>query len=331
MARPNPPTDRARRGRLLWRPGALCLWIVAAGGGCADSYGQRHAITHPGSASLWADWIKDEGKKFDMRAVLRNVSSRPLVVGRGDFDCSKGPLTGQLRILDGATSEVVLRPGQEVQVVLVCHLGRKVKGPFRLTLHRVRDAATRKPLVSLVWSSAPAARRATPVRRRPQAPAARRAPPPRTQPPPHPVAPVAPGRPARAPVVAVFEVENRGTQLGAEMLARLTEYLSAQLTATGRFQVIPRGQLRRRLSQEKRASYRKCVDQSCQIEIGRELAAQKSLSCSVMRLGSKCMVNAVLYDLKRAATERAGSAKGACTEDGIVASLERVVKKLSDR
>ncbi|MCA9670081.1 MAG: PEGA domain-containing protein [Myxococcales bacterium] len=133
---------------------------------------------------------------------------------------------------------------------------------------------------------------------------------------------------ASAPIVAVFDIEDKGAGLSAEVRSRLTAYLASSLTATGRFQVVPRAQIKARLRAQKHSSYKKCFDQSCQIEIGKELAAQKSLATQVLKLGSRCAVAATLYDLRRAATERAATVRGGCSEDAIVSSLEAVVKRL---
>jgi F0F1-type ATP synthase membrane subunit c/vacuolar-type H+-ATPase subunit K len=139
-------------------------------------------------------------------------------------------------------------------------------------------------------------------------------------------------RPAgKAVIIAVFDIEDRGAKLAKDTLLRLSDYLAVQIAATGAYQVIPRDKLKERLVRQKRASYRQCYAQSCQIEIGKELAAQKSLSTMVVKLGSKCNVTSVLYDLRKAASEGGASASGRCDEDGIVGSLETVVRKLVPR
>jgi hypothetical protein len=130
-------------------------------------------------------------------------------------------------------------------------------------------------------------------------------------------------------IVAVFTVQAKGITLAPDRLERLSDYLASQIAAGARYRVVPRAQLQRRLKAQKRASYRKCIDQSCQIEIGKELAAQKTLSTEIIKLGSKCVVTGTLYDLRTAATERAATHKGACGADALVASLEQVAKKLT--
>jgi hypothetical protein len=133
------------------------------------------------------------------------------------------------------------------------------------------------------------------------------------------------------PIIAVFDLEDKGAGLSAEMINRLTEYLASSLAATGVYQVVPRSSIKERLSTQKKETYQHCYDQTCQIDIGKELAAQKSLSPQVIKLGSKCMVTAVLYDLRRAASEGGGRAEGGCAEDEIVKSLQSLINELVPR
>ena len=85
------------------------------------------------------------------------------------------------------------------------------------------------------------------------------------------------------PIVAVFNFESKGISFQGKMLDRLSDYLAGSLAATGRYRIVPRSQLKKRLVKQKTASYKKCFDQSCQIEIGKELAAQRSVSSQVMK------------------------------------------------
>jgi hypothetical protein len=140
-----------------------------------------------------------------------------------------------------------------------------------------------------------------------------------------------PTKPAATTIIAVFNIEDRGANLDPAMRVRLSDYLAMKIAATGRYQVIPRDKLKERLVQQKKSSFKSCFDQSCQIEIGKELAAQKSVSTMVVKLGSKCSVTSVLYDLRTAASVGGASASGGCDEDGIVATLEEVVRKLAPR
>ncbi len=132
----------------------------------------------------------------------------------------------------------------------------------------------------------------------------------------------------KKPIVAVFDIQTQRIKLKKLLRQALSDYLVNQVAGTGYFQVVPRAQLRLKLQGQKKKSYKLCFDQSCQIEVGRELAAQKTISAQLMRLAGKCTLNLSLYDLRKAATEGASSASGSCEEDGLVQSIEQAVAKL---
>ncbi len=134
---------------------------------------------------------------------------------------------------------------------------------------------------------------------------------------------------AQRAVVAVFDIEVKGLELDPGTLDRLVDWLCTLLTRR-RYQVVPRSQLKQRIQAQKTESYKACYEESCQIEIGKELAAEKSLSTQVLKLGEKCKVSLTLFDLKRSASERAGQGEGLCTEDGVVKALEAAVKDMAD-
>jgi hypothetical protein len=130
------------------------------------------------------------------------------------------------------------------------------------------------------------------------------------------------------PVVAVFSIENRGSPLSKDELVALTDYLGTKLGEQGNYQIIPRQEIRKRLVEQKKASFKKCYDQSCQIEVGREMAAQFTVSASISRVGSTCIITAAMYDLRKAATHKTGTAKGRCTADALLIAVEQIADKL---
>ncbi len=142
------------------------------------------------------------------------------------------------------------------------------------------------------------------------------------------LAQLAPSAGAATPIVVVYDIEDKGAGLDEGLRDRLTDYLASSLAATGAYQVVPRSQLKQRLKRAKRESQKRCYDQSCQVEIGRELAAQKSLSTQLIKLGSLCMVTAVMYDLRKAASEGGARAEGGCEEAAVVQSIKQVIADL---
>lgn len=132
------------------------------------------------------------------------------------------------------------------------------------------------------------------------------------------------------PVVAVFEVQDdrREGRLTASRRRALTDYVTTMLGEGTKFRVVPRGELQRALQREKAASYRACYDEKCQIEIGKAVAAEKSLAVRVLALGGVCVVTGTLYDLKQEVTDVSAREKGGCEEKEIVASLERIAARV---
>ncbi len=136
------------------------------------------------------------------------------------------------------------------------------------------------------------------------------------------------GPPARGTILAVFDVQDAAGGLAAGTLEQLTEYLVTRLAASG-FRVVPRDQLRARLVEEKRRSYRDCVDQSCQLELGRALAAQKSVATKLLRLDARCALTAILYDLRSETAERAASAETGCAPGQLLDGIRDLVARLA--
>ena len=133
----------------------------------------------------------------------------------------------------------------------------------------------------------------------------------------------------KKPIVAVFGIEARDINLKPSVLASLTNYLASKLSESGQYEVVPQDKLAEALAAKKKESYKQCYKQSCQIEIGQELAASKALATQVMKVGTKCTVTANFYDLAKKTSGKASTAKGPCSEDGIQSSIDEVVAKLT--
>ena len=133
----------------------------------------------------------------------------------------------------------------------------------------------------------------------------------------------------KKPIVAVFKIESKGTALKPLVLERLTIYLASKLSESGVYEVVPQDKLKQALTAKKKESYKQCYPQSCQIEIGQELAADKALATQVMKVGTKCVVTTNIYDLKRATSGKAATAEGKCTEDGVAVLIRQAAEKLT--
>jgi hypothetical protein len=135
--------------------------------------------------------------------------------------------------------------------------------------------------------------------------------------------------PANKPIVAVAPIDDRAHLLSAEEREQLASYLATQITRAGRHRVVPPEQARLRLAADKRESYRLCYDSRCQIELGKALAAQKTIAMRVLRLGGHCSLVANLYDLKTETAEAAASRAVPCSSAGIQAGIDGLVVELT--
>lgn len=130
-------------------------------------------------------------------------------------------------------------------------------------------------------------------------------------------------------VIAVFELRDPSHVVSQNDRRSLTRYLATKLAETRRFQVVAEDDMRRVLQEKKVESYDACYDEACQIEIGKDLAAQKSVVAEIVQLGDTCAITAVVYDLAKAASDRAATEKGPCAIEALVLSLERLAVKLA--
>jgi len=79
---------------------------------------------------------------------------------------------------------------------------------------------------------------------------------------------------AEPAILAVFELQS-SVKLSRRDASALDDYLSTRLARRGRYSVVPRSDVQHALREKKAESYQACYAESCQIEIGKELAAQR--------------------------------------------------------
>ena len=135
---------------------------------------------------------------------------------------------------------------------------------------------------------------------------------------------------ANKPVVAVFEIKNEaGLKKG--FVQSLHEVVAAELTASNKYSVVPNSDIQKAIREKQAESYASCYDESCQIEIGKEIAAEMTLATSIKKLGSKCVITMQLYNLRTGSSGKAATSRSGCTEDFVLDSIYRVVTQLTGK
>ena len=133
----------------------------------------------------------------------------------------------------------------------------------------------------------------------------------------------------QGPIIAVFDIQDKGSGIDEQTKDNLVDLLSARLAKAG-YRVIPRDQVRKRLFEAKKESFKECYDQSCQIELGRELAAQKTLAIKILKIGATCQITAELYDLRQSTTDLATTAEAKCQDDqSVLQAFTKVAEDLN--
>lgn len=133
-------------------------------------------------------------------------------------------------------------------------------------------------------------------------------------------------------VWAVMEVATAGkATFERHVLSALTDQIRIYLAERGA-RVIDRSAqeaaMKELVEEEKKRSYSTCVDSSCQIPLGKALAASHILRSTVARFGKACTTNGELIDLKAEVTIAAGSARGECEEEALLLAAETLAEQL---
>lgn len=151
----------------------------------------------------------------------------------------------------------------------------------------------------------------------------------RTQPAPIPVA-AAPREtnPLKSAVLAVFPIRFEGRRRLSEVERHgLFELYVATLGEEG-LRMVPPGEVKRLLAEQKVESFRACYDTGCQIELGKAMAASVAVQTSVLPLGDTCLVTSTAFDLETETSVRTAKRKTECATGAIGDALEAVAADL---
>jgi len=132
------------------------------------------------------------------------------------------------------------------------------------------------------------------------------------------------------PIMAVFEVQSPTNSFDRKILAQLTDYITMGLAERRAFRVVPKQQLKQELSARKKSSYGSCFDESCQIELGKAVAAEKLMTPKVLKFGEKCALSAAIYDLRTETTDRSAAVRTKCATDALLDAADKLIRKLAN-
>jgi hypothetical protein len=88
---------------------------------------------------------------------------------------------------------------------------------------------------------------------------------------------------AAVEVVSVLDLEHSG--IAEQEMTLFVDYLTSGIVTQGGYEVVDRAR-RQQILQEIEFSNADCTDESCQIEIGQEVSADRALSTQVMKMGT---------------------------------------------
>ncbi len=148
--------------KVFYLVGLLLIFSCGTGKGTRKLYKTEH-IGPKGDNNIFevdVKWVKEKGKKFDLRIVLDNKSDTGLIIMLHDLRCYKGNMKGKIAHTFFNTGErtIDLKAGEVKQFNAVCKLGVKKEGVYKLLVRRVyenpsEDGKTKGKVLlkNLVW------------------------------------------------------------------------------------------------------------------------------------------------------------------------------------
>lgn len=120
---------------------ALSLLSFMACGGKKIVMTEGNTAKADGVMAMTVAWVKDKGKKYDIRLSLTNEREEPVIVFLSDIGCFKGNLKGEAKHTFFNTGErtIDFNPGESKTFNLVCRLSAENSGATRINIARVYD------------------------------------------------------------------------------------------------------------------------------------------------------------------------------------------------
>lgn len=130
--------------------------------------------------------------------------------------------------------------------------------------------------------------------------------------------------------LAVMEIEDKSGKLSKALLENAAEALRTEIGATNKFVLISKDRQRKAMIKgQKKESWKECYDQSCRIELGQALTADRILTGIVTYFGKKYILTAELIDLAKEATVKTAKAEFDGTEVGLSEAISSIATQIA--
>lgn len=122
----------------------LAFFLVGCGGGKVSLAPEQTTMKKDGLITMNVEWIKDKKKKYDIRMRVHNDAKTAIIFKLSDMQCFRGERQGILKHTFFNTGErtIDFRPGQMKTFQMVCDLGDKSEGQFKIVFGRIFDNPT---------------------------------------------------------------------------------------------------------------------------------------------------------------------------------------------
>ena len=135
-----------------------------------------------------------------------------------------------------------------------------------------------------------------------------------------------PSPPPAKTSLAVYPIKPAGVP--ADLTTAMTALLTARLTPSPRLKVIEEAMLKTVMERQGLNASDACDDTSCQVDIGKLVKAQKMVTGTLSKIGSKYFLSTNLVDIQTGAAEFSTEDKCSCSEDQLEDLIAVAVVKI---
>lgn len=134
------------------------------------------------------------------------------------------------------------------------------------------------------------------------------------------------------PVLAVFNTDDWNAGLGRAELDMLSDDLTAGVEkALPGFKVVAPRVLKRALVDAMKGKFDACFDKLCQFSLGKEVDANFVLSSTISRVGKRCILTAIIWDVDKKVSVVSSTGKGGCERQDLITTVNRAGRRFQDK